>query len=166
MKKLLTLFALALALTSCVNDKREETKALAVGDKIPEISVVTDGGTVVDNNSLRGKPALICFFRSTCPDCQQEFPVLQQVYENYPTVSVVLISVAQEAAPIAEYWAQHGLTLPYSAQPDKTLSQTFGVSRIPQVYVCSADGVVRYMHNDNPIATYAQLSQELNELAQ
>lgn len=165
MHKILTILMAMLLLTSCVKDKRDDTETpVGVGDKIPTLSVVTSDGTVVDNNSLRGKPSLICFFRTTCPDCQQEFPTLQRIYDDFKSVQVILISVGQENAPIAEYWSANNLTLPYSAQQDKTIAQTFGVSSIPQVYVCSADGVVRYLHGDSPIATYDQLSKELNEL--
>lgn len=165
MRKILTILTAVLLLSSCINDKREdEGKAVVVGDKLPTLSVATSDGTVVDNSTLRGKPSLICFFRTTCPDCQQEFPVLQRIYDDFKSVQVILISVGQEDAPIAEYWEANSLTLPYSAQSDKSVASTFGVSSIPQVYVCSADGVVRYMHGDSPIATYVQLSEELNEL--
>lgn len=165
MHKILTILMAMLVLTACVKDKRDDTEtAVAVGDKIPALSVVTSDGTVVDNTTLRGKLSLICFFRTTCPDCQQEFPALQRIYDDYKSVQVIMISVGQENAPIAEYWAANSLTLPYSPQQDKSVAKTFGVSCIPQVYVCSSDGIVRYLHGDSPIATYDQLSQELNEL--
>ena len=164
MNKILSLIVVLLLATGCINDPKEEITSLQVGDKIPAFSVTLADGSVVSNLSLVGEPFVLCFFRTTCPDCQQEFPALQSLHESFPAVTIVMISSGQSDPAISDYWDENGLTLSYSAQADKTLATLFGVSRIPQVYICDADGVVRYMHDDNPVATYDQLSEELKEL--
>jgi len=39
--------------------------------------------------------------------------------------------------------------------------ELFSTSGIPRVYVCRRDGTVVSMYSDNPIATYSQLSEDV-----
>lgn len=161
-KNLLIAFA-CIAMSGCVTEPDESLHGLEVGESLPNFSVTMTDVTVADNASLSGSVAIVAFFRTTCPDCQQELPALQRVYDEFPDVKVVLISVGEGESSISDYWVKNSLTLPYSVQADRAVAQAFKVSAVPQVYVCD-DGVVRFVHSDNPIATYEQLEQELNQL--
>lgn len=163
-KRLFAALIVCIAMSGCVTEPAESLHGLDIGTSLPEFSVAMADGMVADNAYLKGRVAIVAFFRTTCPDCQQELPVLQRVYEEYADVKMVLISVGEDNASISKYWTENGLTLPYSAQTDKMAAQTFKVGAVPQVYVCDENGVVRFAHSDNPIATYDQLTQELNQL--
>ena len=100
---------------SCVTGTTGETEwkeHIQVGDKVPDFSVIDEESKSVEFPAiLEGKPALIVFFATWCPNCQEEMPALNAAWgrldkEKY---DIVLISrgggtgdQAQSPAIIAE----------------------------------------------------------------
>lgn len=113
--------------SSCVNEKEDagmQPDAVEVGDVLPEFTVVMNDGRVVESGSLQGQPSFILFFNTECGDCRREFPLVQQMYERYGAdgrMVFMAISRDQDAVAVGEYWADNGLTIPFSAQTDRTV---------------------------------------------
>lgn len=127
--------AVALLLGSCVSDREPESFVVA-GDRLPSFTVTMNDGSVVESpSSLEGKVSVIAFFSTTCPDCRAELPELQAAYEQSDEAVFVLIAREEDAASIEAYWHDNGLTLPYSAQPDRAIYNVFAASGIPRVYI-------------------------------
>lgn len=146
---------------SCVTDDGEDGLAdgadLMVGDPIPHFSVTLNDGRSVDAEDLLGQVSLIVFFHTGCKDCRAELPVVQQFHDSFPQCPLVCISRAETEESIAAYWAENSLTLPYSAQADKTVFGLFATQTIPRIYVVDAEGIIRAIFTDNPLATFGQL---------
>lgn len=124
-----------------VDDKHSIVK---VSDKLPEFAVILNDGTTLSTSSLTGKPSVVIFFRTTCPDCQKELPIIQTLYETYTSdVNFICISRAEGNDSVSTYWKEHGLTLPYSSQEDRTVYNLFATQTIPRVYVADASLTVR-----------------------
>lgn len=149
-----------LLLASCIGEDMEEgTIDLQPGDSLPAFSVVMADGQTVTSGSLQGETSLIVFFHTGCPDCRKELPVLQQIYTDYgQRIRMVCISREESAAEVARYWDENGLTLPYSAQEDRTVYYLFAKSGIPRVYVVDKESVIRSVFTDNPLASYEELA--------
>lgn len=167
MKYWLSIFFVLLGclLFSCI---REEVPAgeniVEPGDMLPDFSVVLNDGSELSTQSLKGKVAVLIFFHTECPDCQKELPVIQQLYEEYAAneeVAIYAISREEGEEEVADYWERNALTIPYSAQGDRRVYELFSTSGIPRVYVCRRDGTIVSMYSDNPIATYSQLSEDV-----
>ena len=171
MKKILGLFAALVCLAGCINEKIEGAD-LKVGDMIPGFSVVMDDGTQVSDQSLIGNVSFIMFFHTTCPDCQATLPVVKDIYEIYASKGVrfVLISREQQrdddgsAEGVENYWKRNDYTMPYSAQKDRKIYNKFAGTRIPRVYICDKDGIIRYIFTDDPIPTYDDLMYSIESL--
>lgn len=150
--------------TACIDDDAEEgTIDLQAGDPVPAFSVVMDDGQTVTSEHLKGKVSLIVFFHTGCPDCQKELPVLQRLYADYgQKIQLVCISREEGAAEISRYWEENHLTLPYSAQENRTVYYLFAKSGIPRVYVVDRDLVIRRVFTDNPLAGYEDLVEAVN----
>ena len=111
--------------------------------------------------------AFIVFFNTSCTDCRKELPVVQQVYDRYGDngrMEFVPVSREEEAASVSRYWAEHGLTLPFSAQADRAVYNLFAFSSIPRIYITDTASVVRYVHKDSPLATFEELVHEVEQL--
>ena len=161
-KTVLILAALMLAVSACIRDKIPEGAELGPGDRLPEFSVILDDGSVVSTGDLSGKVSVIVFFHTGCPDCQAELPVIQRIHDKFsPEAAVLCISREEDASDIAEYWAENGLTLPYSAQKDRTVYSLFARMGVPRVYVSSGDLVIHSVYDDSPVATYADLAADI-----
>lgn len=152
----------------CFSCIRDEVPAggdiVKQGDWLPDFSVVLNDGSVVSRESLEEKVAVLVFFHTGCPDCRKELPVIQQLYEEYassPEVCICAISREEGEAEVASYWQTHALTIPYSAQEDRKVYALFSTSGVPKVYVCGPDGRVVSVYSDNPIATYSELKEDV-----
>ncbi len=133
---------LAVVMAGCVKDEVSYDSKVKVGDRLPVFSVVTDGGELVSNESLKGAPAAVMFFHTGCPDCQRELPVVQELSGIMPELRVVCIARSEGAAEIASYWHTNSLTLPYTAQEGDGVYRLFADAGIPRLYLTDAAGTV------------------------
>ena len=154
----------ALCLSGCI--KENIGADLKVGDRLPDFTVTMNDGTVVSDDSLMGNVSCVMFFHTTCPDCQATLPVVQSIYDEYQQKGVLfaLISRGQTADDIDIFWEEKGLNMPYSAQEGRYVYNKFASTRIPRVYICDKDGIIRYVFTDDPIPVYDDLMFSLESL--
>ena len=167
MKKIIHIISIVLATLTLAGCIKEDIGAdLKVGDQLPDFSVVMNDGTVVSDESLTGSVSCVVFFHTTCPDCQATLPVVQSIYDEYMPAGVLfsLISREQSADDIDIFWKEKGLNMPYSAQENRHVYNKFADTRIPRVYICDKDGIIRYIFTDDPIPVYDDLMSSLESL--
>ena len=146
---------------------KEDIIEIKVGDNLPSFQVTMNNGDVISNETLQGNISVIVFFHTSCPDCQEILPIIQQLYDEYQSkeVQFVLISRECDAEEIQTYWDSKGLSLPYSAQEDRTIFNLFASTRIPRIYIADKDSMVRYIFTDDPQnPTYDELKESLVSL--
>lgn len=138
------LYVLLLALfSSCIHDGDDEwVERVAVGDRLPAFAVTLSDGTRYD--SAEPGETVIVFFNTGCTDCQRELPRLDAQYKagEFDGRRIVCISRAEGEGSVAAYWQANGLTLPYSAQPDRRIFDLFASAGIPRIYETDAAGIV------------------------
>lgn len=139
---------------------------IKVGDKLPEFEVVMNDGTLVSDAFLMGNVSLVMFFHTSCPDCQQALPRVQDVYDEYVQKGVHFALIGRECGTdeIEAFWSENGLNMPYSAQNDRAVYNLFASSRIPRIYISDENGTVRYIFTDDPVATVEDLKSSLDFL--
>lgn len=147
----------------CVTDKEPDGASLQVGDPLPEFSVKMNNGEIVSTASLKGKVGVIDFFNTGCPDCQKEFPVIQQLWDLYDgdrEVEIVSISREESEQSIMEYWIANDLSFPFSAQETRDVYALFARSIIPRIYISNPKGIITAMFDDN-LATLEELTASI-----
>ena len=158
--------AAALAvLSGCI--KEAPTGAdLKVGDSLPDFTVQMADGTVVSDEDLKGSISFVMFFHTSCPDCQQTLPGVQRVYDEYASNSVRFALVSREEGKdeIEAYWNEAGYNMPYSPQETRDVYNLFAATRIPRVFICDKDGIIRYMYTDDPVPSYDDLKNSIESL--
>ena len=143
MKRLIVLLLLSVVYfaSNAANRQREE---ICSGDTLPDFSIKSNDGRTITSNELRGKPCMLVFFHTQCWDCKRELPILQEIYHVYADqIDILCISRGEGASSVSAFWEKNGLTLPYSAQEDKTVFKLFARKTIPRIYLCDESGVVR-----------------------
>ena len=152
-------------LCGCIREDRVGAN-VEVGDKLPDFEVIMSDGSVVSNNSLEGNISLVMFFHTSCPDCQQALPRVQDIYNEYTQKGVYFALIGRECGKdeIEAYWSENGLNMPYSAQDDRSVYNLFASSRIPRIYISDENGTVRYIFTDDPVATLEDLKSSLDVL--
>ena len=161
----LSIIISVLMISACIKDDHHGAD-LKIGDLIPDFTVVMNDGSVVTDDDLKENVSVVMFFHTSCKDCQQALPIMQQIYDGYASngVRFALISREDTEENIYSFWKESGFTMPFSAQADRGIYELFARSRVPRVYVCR-DGVIKYIFTDKPsIPTYELLSASLEEV--
>lgn len=147
------LFSACLFLSSCIQEKEDPLAGanLQIGDKIPLFTVKMNDGSTVSDEKLYGSVSLIVFFHTSCKDCQQLLPVLQQFHESYSSYPLVCISRAEKEASIVTYWKKMGFTMPFSAQEDRMVYELFAQVGVPRLYIVDEEGIIREIFTDEAL---------------
>lgn len=169
MHRFLAFVAACLLCTACVWNDPEQDSDIRVGDPLPAFTVlVRDGGAEhrVSSASLEGAVSVITLFSAACPDCRATLPELQRAYETFAPAGVQFLNISRAEGweRVEALWAELGLTMPYSAQEDRTVYELFAKSVVPRVYLSDEEGIVRFIHTDDPNPDFPILQQELNSL--
>ena len=154
-----------LMLAGCVKERRNGAD-LKVGDSLPEFDVVMDDGSVMTDEMLEGRISVVMFFHTSCPDCRQVLPVMQEIYDEYAGKGVIFVPVSrdEEKNGIMAYWNENGLKMPFSAQKDRKVYELFAKTRIPRIYINDRDGIIRYIYTDDPVPSYNDLKSSVESL--
>lgn len=135
---------------SCSHNERGEHVGL--GERVPDFHVITLGGKDITEASLPGRRSLIVFFDTWCPDCREELPEIQRVYEQIGDKAlIVAIARKSDERSVREYWQANGLTLPVAVPGNTSVYDLFdrgSGTGVPQGYLIDADGVVRGFFDD------------------
>ena len=151
----------------CISDDEPQGIALSPGDSLPSFSVVCSDGATISTESLKGKKSMIVFFNTSCSDCRQELPVVQQVWETFKNdPEVVIIAISREEGPesVAKYWEENNLTIPYSAQTTREVYSLFAPSVIPRIFISNPQGVITFSSGDSDMPDYSLLVDTLNSI--
>ena len=131
------------------------TKGLAPGDLAPELEGTVDGATVtladLDGRpirlaDLRGRPVWLTFFATWCPPCQQETPVLRDVYEAHRDEGLQLVAVSvQETTPddVRAYAQTYGLEFPIGFDATSAVFKAYQGYGLPTHVFIDRAGVIR-----------------------
>lgn len=159
---------MGLMFSSCINEPEEEIWSLKPGEPCPQFAITLSDGTDVTTASLAGQTTMILFFDTSCSDCREELPVVQSVYDRITDLGadaagtgIICISRGEPASSVAPYWEAQGLTLPYSAQPDRTVYDLFASSLIPRIYVISPSLTITAAFADAPLPSAQELMAAL-----
>lgn len=145
----------------CLTEGDEPARSLAAGDRLPDFTVTMADGEVVSRTSLAGNPGVVVLFSTSCSDCREELPRVQEAADEcavaVPDARFICIAREEDAASVASYWHEHGLTLPYSPQPDRKVYEIFASSVIPRLYVFDRKGVITAVYADDALPSVADI---------
>ena len=163
--RLLSIIISVLLISSCIKEDRQGAD-LKAGDVIPDFTLVMNDGSIVTDDDLKENVSVVMFFHTSCSDCQQALPVMQQIYDGYASngVRFALISREEDKRTIDAFWKENGLDMPYSAQSSRKVYRLFAKERIPRIYVNEKGGIIRHMFTDDPVPTYDNLKDCLENV--
>jgi peroxiredoxin len=127
--------------------KRREM--LAAGVRAPDIELREPaGGTRSLRSILEQGPALVAFFKVSCPICQYTFPFLERIYQGAGDgrAAVQIIGISQDnAQATGEFAAEFGISFPLlldEARAGYAASNAFGISSVPSLFLVEPDGTI------------------------
>jgi len=121
--------------------------AVASGVKAPEFALTsTKGKSLILSDLLRIGPAVLAFFKVSCPVCQYAFPFLERLWQLHKTDPVTMIGISQDnAADTQNFIKKYGVTfhvaLDYPAR--YIVSNAYKLTNVPTVYLIDRDGEIQ-----------------------
>ncbi len=120
--------------------------ALNPGIDAPDITLTsTRDKTFVLSEALNTGPAVLAFFKVSCPVCQFAFPYLERIYQAHKTEPVTFVGISQDDLKSTEsFTKEFGITFPVLLDDPKRYraSNDYGLTNVPTVFLISPDGKV------------------------
>jgi peroxiredoxin len=121
-------------------------EALAKGKRAPEIKLPTmDGGQFSLDDALAGGPAVLVFFKISCPVCQFALPYFERIYQAAKGKSVTIIGISQNSKKDTDSFArQFGITYPMALEHTNSfaISNAYGLTNVPTIFYVNQDGII------------------------
>lgn len=153
LKKLFSIVLAMMLCLSCMAFAEEESAALsyAKGDKIQDFTFTTyDGQEITLSKVLEEKEAvLINIWATWCGPCRNEFPFLEEAYEQYKDkVEVLALSCEETDDPetLAAFAAEYGLTFKIG-QDNVGFLRALGLNSIPTSLVVDRFGTICFIES-------------------
>jgi len=120
---------------------------ITVGDKVPNIQMVSFDGKPINTSDYAGKVVVLNFWASWCKPCEQEAAALETAYQSFkPSGDVVFIGLAYvDTEPNSlGYLQKFGITYPNGPDLRTSVSQMFRIRGVPETYIIDPNGKLAY----------------------
>jgi cytochrome c biogenesis protein CcmG/thiol:disulfide interchange protein DsbE len=141
--------------------RRSMSGPIRVGDPVPDISLTTFEGEVIETANLKGKVIVLNFWASWCKPCEQEAAELEEAFQYFkPGGEVVFLGLAwtDTEKNSLEYLNRFGITYPNGPDLRTAVSQLFRIRGVPETYVIAPDGRLAYFKL-GPFVSTAEIIQ-------
>jgi len=114
----------------------------------PDFTLAQLSGTPASLSQYRGQVVLVNFWATWCGPCQQELPLLDQVYKKYKTAGFTLlgVNVDKDAPAVQALLARKPLSFPVLLDPANAVSKAYHVDDMPSSVLIDRKGMIRYVH--------------------
>ncbi len=133
----------------------------------PDFSLATVQGQVFTlSESLQKGPAVVAFFKVSCPVCQFTLPFLERIDQAYRDDPVTIQAVSQDNAEKSRLFGEKfGVTLPLAIDGQGfPVSKSYGFSTVPSIFLIDRDGRIRFQFCGFSKAGLIHLSEEIAAL--
>lgn len=119
--------------------------AFGVGRPAPPLRLATTAGGTVDLADLRGRPVWLVFMATWCPSCRDELPQMTRFSLRHEAdgLAVIAVDVREDAASVAAYAAEVGVTFPVALDTDGAAQRAWGAWGLPVHLWIDREGVIR-----------------------
>jgi len=122
--------------------------AVEVGEPMPDFAIQTFDGTGLSRATLAGKPLMLVFWNTWCPDCMRDLPKINRIAEELGprglTVLAVNTGLNDSESKARAYWKKLEYVFPTGFDHSFEIGTAFRVRGVPTVFLVDSKGVVRY----------------------
>jgi peroxiredoxin len=122
--------------------------AADAGGPAPAFSLAALTGQQSSLSQYKGQVVMLNFWATWCGPCQQEIPLLDQMYKKYKPAGFTLIgvNVDKEAAPVKDLLARKPVSYPVLLDPANQVSKAYHVDEMPSSVIIDRKGEIRFIH--------------------
>lgn len=119
--------------------------AHVVGQTVPEFEVTALTGAKLRMSELRGRPVVLVFWATWCPECVRDVPEWLRIREEFGARGVTILGLSDEdRAVLKPFVVAQGVSYPVASLANQTLPDPFRtVETLPMSFVIDAQGIIR-----------------------
>ena len=122
--------------------------SVEVGEPVPDFRITSLAGDDLSRASLAGKPLLLVFWNTWCPNCKAELPQINRLAGKFASQGLKVIAINtglnDSEAKARAFWKKNGYLFPTGFDRYFEIGEAFAVRGVPSVLLVDAKGVVRY----------------------
>jgi len=136
-----------------------------LGKPAPDFQFGGQDEQPVSLSDLKGSPVLLNFWATWCGPCRGEMPYLQQIYEKWQTMGLVLlaINIGESSSDVEEFMQSQGLSLPVLLDGDGAIAAQYGIEYIPATFFIDTEGIVQEVR-EGAFQSTAEIEESLLKL--
>ena len=120
-------------------------------------------GDRVSLSDYYGQNVLLVFGNTRCPHCRARIPLLnalnaQQGFEAY---KVILIALGASESSADRYIEENNIQFQVLLDPQRHTSRTFGIQKVPEVFVINPEGVIKYSGPEQGQVIWYRLAENI-----
>ncbi len=112
------------------------------GGQAPAFTLAATDGSTHTLREYSGRPLVINFWRSDCPPCGAEMPLLRQQVALHGNVRLVLIDYGEGGDAARAFLARLGINEPALLDSNLAAGGAYGVSALPTTFFVRSDGTI------------------------
>ena len=140
--KTIALCALLYALTT------SSVWGVEVGEPVPDFAVQTFDGNNLSRSTLAGRPMMLVFWNTWCPECKDELPKINRLAERIGPKGVAILAINtglnDSESKARAYWKMYGYVFPVGFDHSFEIGRAFRLIGVPTLFLVDSKGIVRY----------------------
>jgi peroxiredoxin len=137
---------------------------IETGHTAPGFSLKSLDGKVDSLDALLARgPAVVAFFKISCPVCQFTFPFLQRISERFAGKNASVVGISQDdERSTRKFNQEYGVTFTTLLDDSRyTVSDAYGLTNVPTIFLIASDGNVKVTCMGFDKAGLEKISREL-----
>jgi peroxiredoxin len=143
--------------------------ALTIGAAAPDFKLNSlEGKAFSLKEALTRGPAVLAFFKVSCPTCQYAFPFYERLCKAYKNRHVTLLGVSQNAAQeTAAFAKEFGITFPLLLDDTRAypVSNAYGLTNVPTIFWIGTGGKIEISSVGWLKSDFEQVNRRMAEAA-
>ncbi len=130
--------------SSLITDEDISTASLALGDVMYDFTVLDSEGNEIKLSEVLKvkKMVMLNFWYTTCSWCLKEFPIMNEMYEQYKDdIEIIALDPMDDANAVETFKEQYGYSFPMASCP-ASWSNTFAIQGYPTSVFIDRYGVI------------------------
>lgn len=117
--------------------------SLDIGGTAPDFELPTLTGETVKLSQFRGRPVLLTFGASWCPDCRVEAPLLEEIHQKNSDLVIILVDIKESPEVVQEFVKEFKISHLVLLDSTGEIMDLYEIFAIPTELFIDENGIIQ-----------------------